>query len=338
MTARLETTYLGLDLAHPVMAAASPLGRTLEGLRRLAEAGASAIVMPSLFEEQIEHEAAEITAAYELGSETSAEHSGGFLPDVQEYNTGTTSYVDLVRQANDQLGIPVIPSLNGTSLGGWIEYASRLEDAGAPALELNVYLVAGDIDATGEEVERRYLDVVSAVREAITIPLAVKVGPYFSSMANTARRLVEAGADGLVLFNRFYQPDIDLEELEITPNIQLSSSVEMRLPLRWIAILKGRVDASLGATTGVHSSEDVIKLLLVGADVTMMASALLRHGSEWIGTVVEGVGNWVEANDYESVEQLKGSMSQQAVPDPSALERANYMESLITYATPTSRW
>jgi dihydroorotate dehydrogenase (fumarate) len=202
---------------------------------------------------------------------------------------------------------------------------------------LNVYLIAADVEASADEVERRYLDLVSSVKESLSIPLAVKIGPYFSSTANMARRLVDAGADGLVLFNRFYQPDIDLEELEIRPDIQLSSSVELRLPLRWIAILKGRVGASLAATTGVHSSEDVVKLLLAGADVTMMASALLRHGPEWIGTVVDGLQSWVDEHEYDSVEQLKGSMSQRAIPDPSALERANYMQSLVTYATPTSR-
>jgi dihydroorotate dehydrogenase (fumarate) len=337
MTARIDTTYLGLRLAHPVMAAASPLGRSLEGLERLAAAGASAIVMPSLFEEQIEHEAMQVHEAMEMGAEAYAEHGGSMLPEVRDYNTGPDSYLDLVRRANETLAIPIIPSLNGTTVGGWIDYARRMEDAGAPALELNVYLIAADVEASADEVERRYLDLVSSVKESLSIPLAVKIGPYFSSTANMARRLVDAGADGLVLFNRFYQPDIDLEELEIRPDIQLSSSVELRLPLRWIAILKGRVGASLAATTGVHSSEDVVKLLLAGADVTMMASALLRHGPEWIGTVVDGLQSWVDEHEYDSVEQLKGSMSQRAIPDPSALERANYMQSLVTYATPTSR-
>jgi dihydroorotate dehydrogenase (fumarate) len=337
MTARIDTTYLGIPLAHPVVASASPLGRTMQGVHRLAAAGAAAIVLPSLFEEQIEHEAMQIHEAMEYGGEVYAEHGGSMLPEVRDYNTGPDAYLELIRTANDALEIPVIPSLNGVSLGGWTEYARRMEDAGAPALELNVYLIAADVDADASEVETRYLDLVSSVKESLSIPLAVKVGPYFSSIANMARRLVDAGADGLVLFNRFYQPDIDLEELQVRPDIKLSSSVELRLPLRWIAILKGRVEASLAATTGVHTSEDVAKLLLAGADVAMMASALLRHGPEWIGTVVDGLRNWVEENEYESVEQLKGSMSQQAIPDPSALERANYMESLVTYATPTEQ-
>jgi dihydroorotate dehydrogenase (fumarate) len=335
MSARLDTTYLGLHLSHPVVASASPLGKSLEGLERLAAAGASAIVMPSLFEEQIEHDQMQVNAALEYGSETYAEHAGGFLPELLDYNTGSLEYLEMVRRANERLGIPVIPSLNGVSIGGWTEYARRFEDAGAPAIELNVYLVAADIDTTGAEIEQRYLDLVSAIRESISIPLAVKVGPYFSSMANMARRLVEAGADGLVLFNRFYQPDVDLEELAIRPDIKLSTSTELRLPLRWIAILKGRLDASLAATTGAHSSDDVVKLLLAGADVTMMASALLRHGPEWIKTVVGGLQAWLDENEYESVGQMKGSMSQRAIPDPTALERANYMESLVSYAAPT---
>jgi dihydroorotate dehydrogenase (fumarate) len=331
----LRTTYLGLDLESPLVAAASPLGRTIDGLHRLADARASAIVMPSLFEEQIEHNTYQVHEVLEYGAESYAEHAGGFLPEFEDYNTGPERYIDLVRRARDELKIPIIPSLNGFTTGGWVEYARRLEDAGAYALELNVYFIAADFDETGAEVEQRYLDLVSAVREEIDIPLAVKVGPFFSSTANMARRLTEAGANGLVLFNRFYQPDIHLEDLEVIPNIQLSTSVELRLPLRWIAILRGRVEASLAATTGVHSGEDVLKLILAGADVTMMASALLRHGPEWLCTVEESVRDWMEAHEYESVEQMKGSMSQASAPDPAAFERSNYMESLITYTAPT---
>lgn len=334
MSVSLKTTYLGLELDSPLMASSSPLGRTIEGLHRLAEAGASAVVLPSLFEEQIEHDTYQMHEALEYGAETYAEHAGGFLPEFEAYNTGPERYIDLVAKAREELSIPVIASLNGITTGGWVEHARRLEQAGASALELNVYFIAADADQTGAEVEQRYLDLVAAVRETIEIPLAVKVGPYFSSTANMARRLTEAGADGLVLFNRFYQPDIDLTELEVVPNVVLSTSAELRLPLRWIAILKGRVDASLAATTGVHTSEDVLKLLLAGADVTMMASALLRHGPEWIGTVADGVRQWMVEHEYVSVEQLKGSMSQASAPDPAAFERANYMESLITYAAP----
>ena len=336
MSIDLSTTYLGLGLRSPLVASASPLGRTIEGLYRLEAAGVSAIVMPSLFEEQIEHDAWEVHGAIEYGAEIYAEHARGMLPEYEDYNAGPDRYLDLVRRARDELQIPVIPSLNGFTTGGWVEYARRLEDAGAPALELNVYYIAADMDETGAQVEQRYLDLVAAVREGIDIPLAVKVGPFFSSMANMARRLTEAGADGLVLFNRFYQPDIHLGDLEVVPNIQLSTSVELRLPLRWIAILRGRVEASLAATTGVHCGEDVLKLLLAGADVTQMASALLRHGPEWTRTIEEGVREWIEANGYESVEQLKGSMSQASAPDPAAFERANYMESLISYSAPTT--
>jgi len=334
MSVNLTTTYLGLELETPLVAAASPLGRTIEGLHRLEKAGASAIVLPSLFEEQIDHDTYQIHEALESGAESYAEHATGFLPEYEAYNTGPEHYIDLVARAREELDVPVIASLNGITTGGWIEYARRLEAAGASALELNVYFIAADLDDTSAEVEQRYLDLVAAVRETIDIPLAVKVGPYFSALANMARRLTEAGADGLVLFNRFYQPDIHLEDLEVVPNVQLSTSMELRLPLRWIAILKGRVNVSLAATTGVHSGEDVLKLLLAGADVTMMASALLRHGPEWIHTVSEGVREWLEAHEYESVEQMKGSMSQASAPDPAAFERSNYMESLITYSAP----
>ena len=247
------------------------------------------------------------------------------------YNTGPERYLDMIARARKSLTIPVIASLNGSSPGGWTSYAGQLQDAGAHALELNVYFLAADLDETSEMVERRYLDIVEAVRSAVTIPLAVKVGPFFSSMANMARRLVEAGADGLVLFNRFYQPDIDLERLEVVPNVVLSSSTELRLPLRWIAILKGRVEASLAATTGVHDHLDVVKLLLAGADVTMMASVLLRHGSGRLREIHDGLVEWLDIHEYESVEQMKGSMSQAGVPDPAAFERANYMETLASY-------
>ena len=335
MTVNMRTTYLGLELATPLVASASPLGRTIDGLHRLEDAGISAIVLPSLFEEQIEHDSLQVHEVFEYGAESFAETVGAYLPEYEEYNTGPERYIELVRQARAELNVPVIASLNGVTTGGWVEYARRLEEAGASALELNVYLIAADMDETGAQVEQRYLDLVSAVREEIEIPLAVKVGPFFSSMANMARRLTEAGADGLVLFNRFYQPDIHLEDLEVVPDIHLSTSVELRLPLRWIAILRGRVEASLAATTGVHSGEDVLKLLLTGADVTMMASSLLRHGPEWARTVEEAVRAWLETHEYESVEQMKGSMSQASSPDPAAFERSNYMEALITYIGPS---
>jgi dihydroorotate dehydrogenase (fumarate) len=336
MTVRLETTYLGMTLANPLVVSASPLGRNVATLSRLQEAGAAAVVLPSLFEEQIEHEAFQVHEVLEYGAETYAEHAGGFLPEMMDYNTGPDSYLDLVARAKRELDIPVIASLNGKSVGGWTSHARMIQEAGADALELNIYLVAANVEETGAQVEQRYVDLVTAVREAITIPLAVKVGPYFSSMGNMAVRLVEAGADGLVLFNRFYQPDIDLEELDVVPNVQLSRSAELRLPLRWIAILRGRLGpASLAATTGVHEGVDVLKLLLVGADVTMMASALLRHGPLRLTSVLTEVRQWLEEHEYESVEQMKGSLSQEGAPDPAAFERSNYMETLVTYAAPT---
>jgi dihydroorotate dehydrogenase (fumarate) len=335
MSVNLETSYLGMTLSSPLVVSASPLGRRVATLLRLEEAGAAAVVLPSLFEEQIEHDAYQTHAALESGAGIYQEAARGYMPEAAEgYATGSDRYLALLREARQALSVPVIASLNGVSAGGWVEYARKMEEAGASALELNVYFIAADADETGEQVERRYLELVAAVRKSIDIPLAVKVGPFFSSMANMARRLVEAGADGLVLFNRFYQPDIDLEDLKVRPNVQLSTSAELRLPLRWIAILKGRVKASLAATTGVHTADDVLKLVMAGADVTMVASALLHQGAEWLPTVRSGVASWMEEHDYDSIEQMKGSLSQAASPDPAAFERANYMESLITYATP----
>jgi len=330
MTPRLETTYLGLPLRSPLVVSASPLGRDVERLIRLEEAGAAACVLPSLFEEQIEHDSFQLHSALEQGTESYPE-ALTYLPEMLAYNTGPERYLDLIGRARTALSIPVIASLNGSSPGGWTRYASQLQEAGASAIELNVYFLATDPDETAETVERRYLDIVAAVRAAVTIPLAVKVAPFFSAMANMARRLVDAGADGLVLFNRFYQPDIDLERLEVVPNVVLSSSADLRLPLRWIAILKGRVEASLAATTGVHDQFDVVKLLLAGADVTMMASALLRHGSGRMREIHDGLVEWLDVHEYESVEQMKGSMSQLGVPDPESFERANYMETLASY-------
>ena len=335
MSVNLETSYLGMTLSSPLVVAASPLGRRVASLRRLEAAGAAAVVLPSLFEEQIEHDSFQMQAALESGAGIYQEAARGYLPETaEESQNGSDRYLALLAEARGALSIPVIASLNGVSAGGWVEYARKMEEAGAAALELNVYLIAADADETGEQVERRYLDLVTAVRRAIGIPLAVKVGPYFSSMANMARRLVEAGADGLVLFNRFYQPDIDLEDLKVRPNVELSTSAELRLPLRWIAILKGRVNASLAATTGVHTAADVIKLVMAGADVAMSASALLRHGPGWLTDVGAGITSWMEEHEYDSIEQMKGSLSQAASPDPAAFERANYMESLVTYATP----
>ena len=333
MSVDLGTCYLGLRLANPLVPSASPLGAELDTLRRLEEAGAAAVVLPSLFEEQIEHEAVEAHELGELRAHSFGEATFGFFPALEDYRTGPETYLEHVAAAKAALSIPVIASLNGASTGGWTRYATLLEEAGADALELNVYLLAADPDATAAEVEQRYLDLVAAVREAVSIPLAVKVGPYFSSLANMARRLVAAGADGLVLFNRFNQPDIDLDVLDVLPTVELSRPWEARLPLRWIAILRGRVQASLAATGGVHSAAEVLKLLLVGADVTMMASALIRHGPAHLGTVLAETRTWLEENEYESVEQLKGSLSHEHSPDPAAFERSNYMKALASWTT-----
>ena len=333
MGASLETVYMGMRLRNPLVVSASPLGRDVDHLLRLEEAGAAAVVLPSLFEEQIEHDSLQVHAALEHGADSFAE-ALSYLPELSTYNTGPETYHALVKRAVGRLGIPVIASLNGASPGGWTSHAAKLEAAGSAALELNIYFIAANMDETSDEVESRYLEIVEQVRAIVSIPLAVKVGPFFSSMANMSRRLVDAGADGLVLFNRFYQPDIDLEELEVVPNIRLSTSAALRLPLRWIAILAGRVDASLAATTGVHDHFDALKLLLVGADVTMMASALLRHGPQRMATAVEGLAEWLDEHEYDSVEQLKGSMSWQGVPNPADFERANYMETLASYAMP----
>ena len=331
----LATKYLGMDLINPIVPSSSPLTRQVDTLLQLEAAGAAAVVLPSLFEEQIEHDAMAVHAALDYGSEISAESVGGYFPEMDDYNTGASDYLGHLRAAKDALSIPVIASLNGDSAGGWTLYARILEDAGADALELNIYLIAADMERTGTQVADEYLRLVSRVREAVTIPLAVKVGPYFTSMANMARRLVDAGADGLVLFNRFYQPDIDLETLTVGPNLVLSTSTELRLVLRWMAILHGRINASLAATTGVHTSEDVLKLVLSGADITMMASALLKNGPGHVATVLDGVTRWLEDRDYLSLDQARGSLSQLASPDPSAFERSNYMHALIGYS---SKW
>jgi len=331
----LATRYLGLDLANPIVPSASPITREVESLERLEEAGAAAVVLPSLFEEQIEHETMAINAALNFGAEISAESTEGYFPEMDDYNTGAGDYLKKLRAAKSALSIPVIASLNGTTHGGWTLYARVLEEAGADALELNIYIVAADIDQAGAEVEAEYLRLVEAVRAAVHIPLAVKIGPFFSSMGNMAMQLTDAGADGLVLFNRFYQPDINLELLSIEPNLVLSTSDEMRLVLRWMAILYGRVGTSLAATTGVHTVEDVVKLILAGADVTMLASALLRYGPELISSLLDGLSGWLDERGYESVNQARGSLSQLSSPDPKAFERANYMRTLVEYSSKT---
>ncbi len=334
MSVDLATTYLGLELKNPLVASSSPMTGTLDGLRSLEEAGVAAVVLPSLFEEQIEHEAMEMQRVMERGAESFAEALSGYFPEFDDYATRTESYLRHITDAKEALSIPVIGSLNGTTNGGWVNYAKRIEAAGADALELNVYLIATDLATAGTEIEQRYLDLVWEVHEQISIPLSVKVGPYFSSTPNMAVRLVETGADGLVLFNRFYQPDIDLESLEVVPKVKLSTSNDLLLPLRWIALLSGRVEADLAVTSGVHDAEDVIKALLAGSTVAMMTSALLKRGAGHARTVLADMRHWLEEREYESTNQLRGSMAIGNAPNPDAFVRANYMKMLVTYTTP----
>jgi dihydroorotate dehydrogenase (fumarate) len=333
MSVDLRTRYLGMDLANPVVPSASPMGQRIETLKAMEDAGAGAVVLPSLFEEQIEHEELQLSGALDVGSDSYAE-ALTYLPVIEEYNTGVDAYLRHVEAAKAELGIPVIGSLNGITVGGWLAHARRIQEAGADALELNVYFIAADPDATSEAVEGRYVELVAAVRAEITIPLAVKIGPFFSSVGNVAHKLVAAGADGLVLFNRFMQPEIDLETLTVDPSLHLSTTDELALPLRWIAMLRDRVQASLACTTGVHTAEDALKALLVGADVTMMASALLHQGPQHVATVLAGMETWLTDHDYESVEQMKGSMSMRNVPNPVAFARANYARLVTSFTSP----
>ena len=332
MSADLRSRYLGLELRNPIVAAASPMTNSIERLKRLEDAGIAAVVLPSLFEEQIEHEEMATHDLMLSGAELSPE-ARGFFPEMQNYNTGPGNYLKLIGEAKKTLSVPVIPSLNGFTPGGWTRIARQLEEAGADAIELNIYFLATDPENSGSDVEKRYVDLVASVSSLVSIPVAVKVSPYFSAMANMAARLALAGASGLVLFNRFVQPDILLDELEVAPHLVLSTSDELRLALRWIAILRGRVRASLAATGGAHTPEDVLKLVLAGADCVMIASSLMRQGPAHVATLVTGVEKWMNAREYASVEQMKGSLSQQACPDPAAFERNNYMKALTTYTS-----
>ena len=332
MRADLRTRYLGIELRNPIVAAASPMTASIDSLKRLEDAGVAAVVLPSLFEEQIEHEQ---MAAHNLmltGAELSPE-ARGFFPEMQKYNTGSDNYLKLIGDAKKALSVPVMASLNGFTPGGWTHIAKQFEQAGADAIELNIYFLATDLEDTSIEVEKRYIDLVASVSNMVAIPVAVKVSPYFSAMANMAARLALAGASGLVLFNRFVQPDILLDELEVAPHLVLSSSDELRLALRWVAILRGRIRASLAATGGAHTPDDVLKLLLAGADCVMIASSLLRQGPAHVATLVGGVEKWISEREYDSLEQMKGSLSQQACPDPAAFERTNYMKALTSYTS-----
>jgi len=326
----LTTTYLGLHLKNPLVASASPLSKKLDTVRRIEDAGAAALVMYSLFEEQITHESQELDHYLERGTHTFAE-SLSYFPDLGIYNLGPEPYLEHLHNIKQAVSIPVIGSLNGISSGGWVEYAHRIEQAGADGLELNIYYLPTDPDITGAELEDDYVQLVRDVRAKVKLPIAVKLSPYFTALPNLAKRIVEAGADGLVLFNRFYQPDFDLEELEVVPNLVLSTSHEMRLPLRWIAILYGRIEADLALTSGVHTAQDVLKAMMAGANVAMMTSTLLENGVGRIMHILTDLQEWMEEHEYESIEQMRGSMSQQAVTEPAAFERANYIRALNTF-------
>ncbi len=327
----LSTNYLGLELKNPIVPSSSPLSRHLSTLRRMEDAGAAAVVLYSLFEEEITMESKTLNEYLVQGTEIYPE-SITFFPEAPSYRmVGPDAYLEHLQAAKQALDIPIIASLNGVSTGGWIEYARHIEDAGADALELNIYYIPTHLELSGAEVEQIYLDVLRDVRDEVDIPIAMKLSPYFSSMANMAKRLADGGADGLVLFNRFYQPDLDLEELDVVPNLVLSDSHELRLPLRWIAILYGRVDTDLALTTGVHTVDDVLKGLAAGAQVTMMASELLENGLGRIGEMLADLAMWLVDNEYESLDELRGSLSQINVSAPAAFERANYIQVVSSY-------
>jgi dihydroorotate dehydrogenase (fumarate) len=326
----LSTNYLGLVLKSPIVASSSPLSHTVDSIQRLEDAGASAVVMYSLFEEQITFNSLYVDHYLRNQTDSYAE-AANYFPEMDDYNVWPDEYLNLIRRAKDAVDIPIIGSLNGVSIGGWTNYAGLIEDAGADAIELNVYYVPTDIEMTGREIEDMYLDMLGQVKRSVTIPVAMKLSPFFSSMSNMARRLVHEGADGLVFFNRFYQPDFDLDSLSVVPGLVLSNSSDLRLPLRWVAILYGRLLADFAITSGIHTSADVLKGLMAGAKVTMMASELLQNGVRRIKEILREIENWMDEHEYESVAQMIGSMSQQHCAEPAAFERANYMKVLDSF-------
>jgi dihydroorotate dehydrogenase (fumarate) len=329
-TIDLTTGYLGLKLKNPLVASSSPLCEEVANVRRMEDAGAAAVILPSLFEEQINLDSEELDRAISAAEELTAEGNSHF-PDLLGYNRGPEQYLNHIRKCKEAVRIPIIASLNGVSRGGWTTYARQMEQAGADALELNVYYIANDLDTTSSDVEQLYVDLVTAVKSTVRIPVAVKLGPYFSSVGNMARRLDSAGADALVLFNRFYQPDFDLESLEVVPNLILSNPHELMLRLHWIAVLYGNIRADLGLTGGVHSATDVLKAMMAGARVAMMTSALLRKGINYLDTLVSEILIWMNDHEYSSIRQMQGSMSRQSVSRAAVFERANYMKVLSSY-------
>jgi dihydroorotate dehydrogenase (fumarate) len=326
----LTTRYLGLNLRTPLVPSASPLSDDLDNIKQMEDSGAAAIVLHSIFEEQVRSEAEAVEHHMSYATDSLAE-ALTFFPKPTEFMAGPEEYLAKIRQAKEAVRIPIIASLNGSAIGSWVDYAKQMEQAGADALELNIYSIPTELDRTAAEVEQSYLEIVKAVKACIQIPVAVKLSPFFSNMANFAKQLDQVGANGLVLFNRFYQPDINLDEMEIEANLQLSTSHEMRLPLRWIAILYGRIKADLAATSGIHTGKDVIKMLMAGADVTMLCSILFSKGLGSIREIETEMAEWLSEHDYQSVRQLQGSMSQKYCADPAAFERAQYMRTLLSY-------
>jgi dihydroorotate dehydrogenase (fumarate) len=323
-------TDLGMTLRTPLVPSASPLSEEIDNIKQMEDAGAAAVVLYSLFEEQLVRERHELNHHLTYHTYSFAE-AQTFFPEPSEFHLGPDEYLEHIRKAKEAVDIPIIASLNGSSVGGWTAYARNIEQAGADALELNIYYIPTDPFVTGAQVEETYVEIVRAVKAAVTIPVAVKLSPFFSNMAMMARHLDQAGADALVLFNRFYQPDIDLEALEVTPNVRLSTPQALRLPLRWIGILYGKIGADLAATGGIHEAPDVLKMLMAGAGVTMMASTLLRNGIDHLRVIEQDMRNWMIEHEYESVHQMQGSMSQQNCADPSAFERAQYIRALRSY-------
>lgn len=326
----LKTNYLGLSLKNPLVASASPLTKKVETAVELDRAGVAAIVMYSLFEEQIIQESLKLDRDLSRGTDSFYE-ALDFIPDYGSYSIGPEKYLEHLAKIKDAVSIPVIGSLNGVTNGGWVAYAQKIEQAGADALELNLYDLATDPDLTSSQLEDQHIALVTDIRKQVNIPIAIKLSPFYTALPNFARRLVEAGADGLVLFNRFYQPDFDLEELEVVPNLVLSNSHELRLPLRWIAILYGQVQTDFALTSGLHNAEDLLKSVMAGASVAMTTSELLLNGIERVPQILADLVTWMEEHEYESINQMKGSMSQQAVDKPDTFERANYMKVLSSY-------
>ncbi|MFC1477687.1 dihydroorotate dehydrogenase-like protein [candidate division KSB1 bacterium] len=329
----LSTKYMGFDLKNPIIPSSSPLSRDVDNVRKMEDLGAAAVVMDSLFEEEIKYEAEELTHFLELGTESFSE-STSFFPKHETYLVGPEQYLDRIRKLKEAVDIPVIASLNGIDAGEWTRYAKMIEDAGADGLELNIYFLETSFNVSSTDVENRYVDILKAVKSNISIPVAVKLSPFFSAFASMAKRLSEEGnADALVLFNRFYQPDLDIENLVVVPDLFLSTSNEMRLPLRWIAILYGHLSASLAHTRGIHSHEDVIKAVMAGADVVQMTSVLLHNGIDSIKSLLDNVTKWMEEHDYDNLRDMKGSLSMKSSPNPSAFARANYMKILRSYSS-----